>query len=133
MLFQPTNLAGVRLIDLEPATDERGFFARTFCSKEFSALGLETGFVQHSLSYTARKGSVRGMHFQKPPHREVKLLHCVKGAIYDVSNRSTTRFGYVFALGRLYANRRAIAASSTYRSASRTDFRPCFPIPRWST
>jgi len=84
MLFRPTRLAGVRLIDLEPARDERGFFARTFCVEEFAAQGLETRFVQHSLSHTARAGSVRGMHFQHAPHQEVKLLQCVRGAIHDV-------------------------------------------------
>lgn len=84
MLFRATELAGVRLIDLEPATDERGFFARTFCEEEFAAQGLETRFMQHSVSYTARQGSVRGMHFQRPPHEEVKLLRCIKGAIHDV-------------------------------------------------
>ncbi len=84
MQFRPTKLAGVRLIELEPARDERGFFARTFCAEEFAAAGLETRFVQHSLSHTARAGSVRGMHFQHPPHQEVKLLHCVRGAIHDV-------------------------------------------------
>lgn len=84
MLFHPTGLAGVRLIDLEPARDERGFFARTFCVQELQGQGLETRFVQHSVSHTARKGSVRGMHFQRAPHEEVKLLTCVKGAIHDV-------------------------------------------------
>jgi len=84
MQFRLTTLAGVRLIDLEPARDERGFFARRFCTEEFAAEGLETRFVQHSLSYTARPGSVRGMHYQRRPHEEVKLLHCSKGAIYDV-------------------------------------------------
>lgn len=84
MLFRETRLAGVRLIELEPARDERGFFSRTFCTREFAAQGLETAFPQHSVSYTARGGSVRGMHFQRTPHEEVKLLHCVKGAIHDV-------------------------------------------------
>ena len=84
MLFRSTGLAGVRLIDLEPARDERGLFARTFCTREFAAQGLETGFVQHSISLTERAGSVRGMHFQKSPHEEVKLLRCIRGAIHDV-------------------------------------------------
>ena len=84
MIFHPTGLAGVRLIDLEPARDERGFFARTFCIEEFRAQGLETRFVQHSLSFTARRGSIRGMHFQRAPHEEVKVLTSVKGAIHDV-------------------------------------------------
>ncbi len=84
MLFRPTQLAGVKLIEIEPARDERGFFARTFCVEEFAAQGLETRFVQHSLSHTRRPGSVRGMHFQRAPHEEVKVLHCLKGAIQDV-------------------------------------------------
>ena len=84
MLFRPTRLAGVKLIDLEPAVDERGFFARTFCAREFAAQGLETNFVQHSMSRTLVKGAVRGMHFQRAPHQEVKLVRCIKGAICDV-------------------------------------------------
>ena len=84
MQFRPTGLAGVRLIELEPVRDERGFFARTFCTRELAAAGLETGFPQHSLSQTRRAGSVRGMHFQRSPHEEVKLLRCIKGAIHDV-------------------------------------------------
>jgi dTDP-4-dehydrorhamnose 3,5-epimerase len=84
MLFRSTGLAGVRLIDLEPARDERGLFARTFCTRELAAQGLETGFVQHSISVTERVGSVRGMHFQKSPHEEVKLLRCIRGAMHDV-------------------------------------------------
>ncbi len=84
MLFRSTGLAGVRLIDLEPTRDERGLFARTFCTRELAAQGLETGFVQHSISVTERAGSVRGMHFQKSPHEEVKLLRCIRGAIHDV-------------------------------------------------
>jgi len=84
MRFWPTELADVRLIELEPASDERGCFARTFCTREFSAAGLETRFVQHSLSYTARAGSVRGLHLQRPPHEEAKLIRCVRGAINDV-------------------------------------------------
>ena len=84
MLFRPTSLADVRLIELAPAADERGFFARTFCTREFGAQGLETSFVQHSVSSTARTGSVRGMHFQRRPHEEVKLIRCIAGAIHDV-------------------------------------------------
>ncbi|KAB2915306.1 MAG: dTDP-4-dehydrorhamnose 3,5-epimerase [Hyphomicrobiaceae bacterium] len=84
MLFRSTKLAGVRLIDLEPVDDDRGFFARTFCTRELAAEGLETAFVQHSISYTIRAGSLRGMHFQRAPHEEVKLLRCIRGAIHDV-------------------------------------------------
>jgi dTDP-4-dehydrorhamnose 3,5-epimerase len=84
MQFRRTNLSDVRLIELEPAADERGFFARTFCAREFGAEGLETNFVQHSISSTTRAGSVRGMHFQRHPHAEVKLIRCIAGAIHDV-------------------------------------------------
>lgn len=84
MRFQKTDLDGAWLIDLEPVCDNRGFFSRTFCVNEFGARGMETRFVQHSLSYSARQGTLRGMHFQSAPHSEVKLIECTKGAIYDV-------------------------------------------------
>jgi dTDP-4-dehydrorhamnose 3,5-epimerase len=84
MLFKKTRLEGVRLIELEPHPDERGFFARTFCEREFAEEGLVTKFVQHGMSFTARAGSVRGMHYQRAPHAEVKLIRCLTGAIHDV-------------------------------------------------
>ena len=84
MLFHPTSLDGVRLVELERVGDDRGYFARTFCVREFSANGLQTSFVQHSISRTTRTGSIRGMHFQRSPYEEVKLIRCLKGAIYDV-------------------------------------------------
>jgi dTDP-4-dehydrorhamnose 3,5-epimerase len=84
MLFQKTRLQDVRLIAMEPARDERGFFARTFCIREFDSEGLATTFVQGSVSHTLRRGTIRGMHFQRAPHQEVKLIRCIKGAIYDV-------------------------------------------------
>jgi dTDP-4-dehydrorhamnose 3,5-epimerase len=84
MRFRATRLEDVRLIELEPARDERGSFTRTFCARELGAAGLATVFVQHSFSHTERAGTVRGMHFQRAPHEEVKLIRCVAGAIYDV-------------------------------------------------
>jgi dTDP-4-dehydrorhamnose 3,5-epimerase len=84
MRFRATRLRDVKVIELEPARDERGLFARTFCAREFAAAGLATAFVQQSFSHTVRMGTVRGMHFQSPPHEEVKLIRCVSGAIYDV-------------------------------------------------
>ncbi|HUI22497.1 MAG TPA: dTDP-4-dehydrorhamnose 3,5-epimerase [Methylocella sp.] len=84
MRFLETELQGAWLIDVEPVSDNRGFFSRTFCVKEFAARGLETNFVQHNLSYSPARGTLRGMHFQKPPHGEVKVVDCVKGAIWDV-------------------------------------------------
>ena len=84
MRFLKTNLDGAWLIESEPAKDERGFFTRLFCIKEFGAQDLETRFVQHSLSFSAMRGTLRGMHFQEPPHAEVKVVRCIKGAILDV-------------------------------------------------
>lgn len=84
MKFSETSLKDAMLITLEKRGDERGFFARTFCAEEFRAAGLATEFVQANHSSNARKGTLRGMHFQKAPHREVKVVRCVKGAIHDV-------------------------------------------------
>lgn len=84
MRFTPTPLAGAHLVHLEPRGDERGMFARAFCAREFSGEGLETSFVQANISTNTRAGTVRGMHFQRAPHAEVKLVRCIKGAIYDV-------------------------------------------------
>ena len=84
MQFHPTALCDVWLIHLEPVRDDRGFFARTFCGEEFAAHGLETSYPQHSISYSARTGTLRGMHYQRDPHSEAKLVRCVKGAIWDV-------------------------------------------------
>jgi dTDP-4-dehydrorhamnose 3,5-epimerase len=74
----------VRLIDLEPNFDQRGFFARTFCNREFAEYGLCSTFVQQSLSQTTRRGTIRGMHFQRGSAAEVKVVSCVRGAIFDV-------------------------------------------------
>lgn len=84
MRFHPATLKGAYLIEPEPARDERGAFARTFCEREFAAQGLETRFVQHSSSSSVAKGTLRGMHFQREPHAEVKLVRCVRGGICDV-------------------------------------------------
>lgn len=84
MIFHETELQDARLIDIQPRGDERGWFGRTFCTDEFGAAGLETVFVQQNASVSAEKGTVRGMHFQRPPHGEVKLLRCLRGAILDV-------------------------------------------------
>ncbi len=84
MIFQDTKLRGVREVNLEPTPDERGFFARTWCKKEFEESGLNSRLVQCSVSFNTRKGTLRGMHFQVSPHAEAKLVRCIKGAIYDV-------------------------------------------------
>jgi dTDP-4-dehydrorhamnose 3,5-epimerase len=84
MRFRTTRLRDVKMIEFEPATDDRGFFVRTFCSQGFAAAGLATAFVQQSFSHTTRIGTVRGMHFQRAPHEEVKVVRCLAGAIQDV-------------------------------------------------
>ena len=84
MKFHPTALIDAWLIELAPAHDERGFFARTFCADEFSAHGLETNFPQHSISYSSRQGTLRGMHFNREPHSEIKVVRCLRGKIWDV-------------------------------------------------
>ena len=83
MIFTELPLAGAYLIDLEPRRDERGFFARGYCEREFAEHGLKTGLVQANLSQNFRKGTVRGMHYQRAPHAEAKLVRCVNGAVYD--------------------------------------------------
>jgi dTDP-4-dehydrorhamnose 3,5-epimerase len=84
LLFKELDLTGAYLVEIEPRADERGFFARTFCENEFATAGLVTRFPQTSISYNARRGTVRGMHFQATPHEETKLVRCVTGAVYDV-------------------------------------------------
>jgi dTDP-4-dehydrorhamnose 3,5-epimerase len=85
MIFTPTRLAGLWLVEIEPRADERGHFARTWCAREFAGHGLDTRLVQTSLSFNRRRGTLRGMHFQRPPHAEVKLVRCTRGAIWDVA------------------------------------------------
>lgn len=84
MIFTETALAGAYVIDVEKITDERGFFARSWCRKEFEQHGLNSDFVQCNISYNSMRATLRGMHFQLPPYEEVKLVRCVQGAIYDV-------------------------------------------------
>lgn len=84
MLFRPLSLTGAYVVELERRDDPRGFFARTFCQDEFAAHGLPTCFVQCNLSWNASRGTLRGLHFQKAPSREGKLVRCTAGAIWDV-------------------------------------------------
>ena len=84
MKFEGATIPGVWIIDLERREDDRGFFARTFCEREFAQQGLLTRFVQCNMSYNAKRGTLRGMHFQREPKPEVKLVRCVRGSVYDV-------------------------------------------------
>jgi dTDP-4-dehydrorhamnose 3,5-epimerase len=84
MIFTPLELEGAYLIDPEPHADERGSFARVFCAETFAAHGLVDRFVQTSVSHNARRGVLRGLHFQTAPHQETKLIRCVAGEAFDV-------------------------------------------------
>ena len=85
MRFEATAVEGVVAIELEPRADDRGFFARAWCRREFSEHGLRADFVQENLGLTRAAGTVRGLHFQRPPFEEVKLVRCTAGAIWDVA------------------------------------------------
>jgi dTDP-4-dehydrorhamnose 3,5-epimerase len=84
MIFHPLDLDGAYLIEPQPIADERGLFARRFCAETFRARGLESDLVQRSISFNVRAGTLRGMHFQAPPHLEAKLVRCTRGAVFDV-------------------------------------------------
>ena len=84
MKFLPTILNGSFTIQLDPINDERGWFARYFCKKEFSTIGHEKEWVQMNHSFSLKKGTLRGMHFQKPPYSEIKLVRCIQGSVFDV-------------------------------------------------
>lgn len=83
MRFTPLGLPGVVQVDIEPAEDFRGMFARVFCAEEFAAHGLPSAFAQHSISFNHLAGTLRGLHYQRAP-QEAKLVRCVRGAAYDV-------------------------------------------------
>jgi dTDP-4-dehydrorhamnose 3,5-epimerase len=85
VIFRETLLPGVFVVEPEPKEDHRGFFARIWCAREFAEHGLDARLVQCSLSYNRRRGTLRGMHVQAPPHGEAKLIRCTRGAIYDVA------------------------------------------------
>ncbi|WCT71894.1 dTDP-4-dehydrorhamnose 3,5-epimerase [Sphingomonas naphthae] len=84
MIFHQTTLKDAWLIDVEARGDARGMFGRTFCETEFAAHGLATRYVQQNMSVSAEAGTIRGMHFQRAPFTEAKLVRCVRGAILDV-------------------------------------------------
>jgi len=84
VIFTPTAVGGAVLVDPERREDERGFFARTWCAREFADAGLPAGLVQCSISWNARRHTLRGMHWQAAPHQETKLVRCTRGALLDV-------------------------------------------------
>lgn len=84
MTFHQTKLPGVFEIRPEPKSDERGFFARSWCQKEFESQGLNPKLVQCNISFNVRKGTLRGVHYQTAPYAETKIVRCTRGTIYDV-------------------------------------------------
>ena len=84
MRFTSLDIEGAWTVEPEPFRDERGWFARVFCEETFAGHGLETHFPQHSLSCSRKKNTLRGMHYQRAPHAETKLVACLQGAVFDV-------------------------------------------------
>ncbi len=85
MKYTPTDLAGVMIIDLEPHYDDRGFFSRSFCANEFADHGLNSSVAQTNICFNHTPGTLRGLHRQKPPYAEAKLVRCTRGVIVDVA------------------------------------------------
>ncbi len=84
MIFRETAIAGVLVVELEPARDERGFFARSFCAETFATRGLNPRLDQLSISFNSKRGTLRGLHMQRTPHGETKLVRCTAGSVFDV-------------------------------------------------
>jgi dTDP-4-dehydrorhamnose 3,5-epimerase len=84
MIFHDTGLSGAFLVEPDRRTDDRGFFARSWCAREFAERGLDASFVQCNISFSEKRGTLRGMHFQSFPHQESKLVRCTQGALFDV-------------------------------------------------
>ena len=84
MIFKETKLKDAFVIEIEKLRDERGYFARAWCEREFQEHGLQTNFVQFNVSNSIEKGTLRGIHYQDPPYAETKLVRCTRGAVYDV-------------------------------------------------
>jgi dTDP-4-dehydrorhamnose 3,5-epimerase len=111
MRFTPSVLPDTVIVDAEGHVDDRGSFARTFCEKEFAAAGLPTRFVQSSVSFNTRRGTLRGLHYQAPPKAEGKLVRCVRGGIHDVVvdlRSSSTTFLQWICVELTAENRRAL-------------------------
>lgn len=85
MIVTPTAIAGVAVVDIERRADHRGFFARSFCTEEMAKHGLPLPVAQCNIGFTARRGTLRGLHYQSGAHAEAKLIRCTAGAIYDVA------------------------------------------------
>ena len=85
MIFTATSVEGAYIVDLEPRGDERGSLARAFCTEEFRAQGIDPTIAQMNLNHSLQGGTLRGLHFQRPPHAETKLVRCIRGSVFDVA------------------------------------------------
>lgn len=83
MQFQPLELAGAYVIALDPIADDRGFFARAWCKEEFEQRGLNGNLLQTNIGFSSRRGTLRGLHYQRAPYAECKLVRCTRGAVFD--------------------------------------------------
>jgi dTDP-4-dehydrorhamnose 3,5-epimerase len=111
MRFGPTSIPGVVLVEPELLEDERGFFARCFCAEEFAARGMDPRIVQCSVSFTQQRGAVRGLHYQRAPHGETKLVRCTAGGLWDVVvdlRPASSTFGRHYGVELSAANRRML-------------------------
>ncbi|HXF97252.1 MAG TPA: dTDP-4-dehydrorhamnose 3,5-epimerase [Gaiellaceae bacterium] len=111
MIFRETLLPGAWIVEAEPVEDERGFFARIWDAREFEERGLNGRLVQCSISFNRREGTLRGLHYQAPPHEEAKLVRCTRGAIFDVAvdlRRDSPTFGRWVGVELTEENRRAL-------------------------
>ncbi len=111
MIFTETKLKGAYVVDLEPIEDERGWFSRTYCKREFASIGIHEPLVQINHSFNRQKGTIRGLHFQRPPFAEIKLVRCISGSVFDVIvdiRRASSTFLKFVALELSSANRKMI-------------------------
>lgn len=123
MIFTETPLAGAFLIDLEPQADDRGFFARTFCRREFEAHGLNPEVAQCNTSFNCKAGTLRGMHYHRSLASEAKLVRCVRGAIHDVIvdlRPDSATYGRHFAANLTDGNRRALFVPESFAHGFQT-------------
>ncbi len=111
MIFSKTPLPGVYLVEPERLADSRGFFARTWCQREFEVHGLNPRLAQCSISFNERKGTLRGLHYQTHPSEEAKLVRCTRGALYDVAldlRSASTTYGQHYAAVLTAENRKML-------------------------
>jgi len=128
MIFAETPLAGCYVIDLEPFQDERGWFARTYCKEEFRAISPAIEWVQSNHSYTLWRGTIRGMHYQAPPHAESKLVRCIAGTVWDVIvdlRRESPTFLRWFSVELSAANRRMLFVPERFAHGFQTQTDHC--------